>query len=197
MKSPLLVGLTGGIGTGKSTVAAVFHYFGVPIYDSDSWAKELMTNDKAVMSEIKKIFGEKSYAEGKLNRNYLASQIFSNEQQQQTMNAIVHPAVGKHFQNWVQENSSASYVIKESALLLNSRVATKLDKYILVTAPEKLRIKRILKRDARSEEEVRNIMQWQNQTPKADYTIINDELELLVPQVEELHQVFIKLAKGK
>jgi len=197
MKRPFLVGLTGGIGSGKSTVAAVFRCLGTPVYDSDSWAKELMTTDKSARSAIQKTFGEQSYIEGKLNRPYLASQVFSTEKNQRAMNVIVHPMVEKHFQKWVRENASAPYLMKESALLSNSFVGIELDKRILVTAPEEVRIRRILKRDNRSLEEIRKIMERQQQPVKADYTLFNDELQLLVPQAEELHLLFTKLAKEK
>lgn len=191
MDRPLLVGLTGGIGAGKTTIAAVFHCLGAPVYDSDSWARQLMTTDKAIVSEIKKAFGTKSYANGKLNRPYLASKVFSSDENQRVMNAIVHPEIIKHFQKWAKENSAASYIIKESALLSDS-MPIKLDKYILVTAPEDLRIKRILARDNRTIEEIKNIMERQKQTIKADYSLLNDELQLLVPQIEELHKTFVK-----
>lgn len=191
MDRPLLVGLTGGIGTGKTTIATVFQCLGAPVYDSDSWARQLMTTDKAIISAVKKTFGAKSYTNGGLNRPYLASKVFSSDENQRVMNAIVHPEVAKHFQQWVQENSSASYIIKESALLSES-MTLKLDKYILVTAPEDLRISRILARDNRTVEEIKNIMERQKQTIKVDYSLLNDELQLLVPQIEELHKTFVK-----
>ncbi|PGH38010.1 MAG: dephospho-CoA kinase [Candidatus Nephrothrix sp. EaCA] len=157
----------------------------------------MMTTDKSARSAIQKTFGEQSYIEGKLNRPYLASQVFSTEKNQRAMNVIVHPIVEKHFQKWVRENASAPYLMKESALLSNSFVGIELDKRILVTAPEEVRIRRILKRDNRSLEEIRKIMERQQQPVKADYTLFNDELQLLVPQAEELHLLFTKLAKEK
>ena len=192
---PLLIGITGGIGTGKSTVTKIFQTLGVPVYDADSRAKRVMTTDGILIEQIKKEFGNLSYDGENLNRAYLAQEVFSNPERLKKLNALVHPRVGVDFTHWVNEQQHQPYIVKEAALMLESGSNRGLNYLIVVTAPEEMRIARIKKRDPqRSREEIINIMK--NQLPEeekqrqADFIIRNDETELLIPQVLKLHERF-------
>jgi dephospho-CoA kinase len=197
MKKPLQVGITGGIGSGKSLVCRIFQCLGVPVYDADSRAKSLMTTDGILTSQIRKVFGDLSYhADGSLNRKYLGERVFNNPKRLQTLNKLVHPRVGEDYRQWVEENSRETYVIKEAALLFEAGSAKALDKIIAVYAPEDVKVWRVLKRDPhRSEADVRGIIQ--NQMPdeekrkRANYVIFNDDSQLVIPQVLWLHQQFL------
>jgi dephospho-CoA kinase len=196
---PLQIGITGGIGSGKSLVCKIFHCLGVPVYDADSHAKGLMTTDGILVSEIKKEFGELSYnIDGSLNRAYLSNTVFNDTKQLERLNKLVHPRVGVNYKQWVEKNGNHPYVLKEAALLFESGAHQSLDKIIVVSAPDELRRQRVIQRDRhRNADQVSAIMQ--NQMPeeeklkKADYEIRNDETLLLIPQVLELHQRFISM----
>lgn len=200
MKKPLQIGITGGIGSGKSLVSRIFKLLGVPVYDADSRAKSIMTTDGILVSQIKKEFGVLSYrADGGVNREYLAERVFNDPEKLKQLNAWVHPRVGEDFIRWVTEQSSA-YVLKEAALLFEARSNTALDKIIVVSAPEALRISRVLQRDKhRTEQQVRDIIRNQlseeEKLKRADYILVNDDSKLLIPQVLELHQQFLSLAQ--
>lgn len=197
MKRPLQVGITGGIGSGKSLVCRIFQCLGISVYDADSRAKSLMTTDGILISQIRKVFGDLSYhADGSLNRKYLGESVFNNPEQLQTLNKLVHPRVGEDYRQWVEENGRETYVIKEAALLFEAGSAKALDKIIVVCAPEDVKVSRVLKRDPhRSEADVRAIIQ--NQMPdeekrkRANYVIFNDDSQLVIPQVLSLHQQFL------
>ena len=196
MKKPFQIGVTGGIGSGKSLICRIFACFGVPIYDADSHAKELMTTDGILVSDIKKEFGVLSYSvNGGLNREYLSKQVFNDPERLRTLNNLVHPRVGVDFSRWADQRKGHSYVLKEAALLFESGSYKSLHKVIVVYANEALRIQRVLKRDPhRTADQVRAIIR--NQMPeeeklkRADFTILNDETTLLIPQVISLHQRF-------
>ena len=200
MQTPKQIGITGGIGTGKSLVCRIFQCFGVPVYDADSHAKELMTTDGILISNIKKEFGELSYnTDGSLNRNYLSSRVFNDAEQLKKLNQLVHPRVAIDYKRWVDNKVGAQYILKEAALLFEAGSNQQLDKVIVVTAPETLRIQRVLKRDRhRTEAQVKSIVE--NQMPeeekmrRADFIVSNDETVLLIPQVVELHTILSKTA---
>ena len=199
MHPPRQVGITGGIGSGKSTIATIFSCLGVPVYDADSRAKTIMTTDEILIEQIKKEFGKQAYDEaGNLNRKFLAEQVFTSPEQLEKLNAMVHPRVAENYQQWLNSQKSKRYVLKEAALLFETGSAAQLDKIFSVTAPEPLRIKRVMARDHRSEQEVKNIIQRQwpeNQiTNKADYVIVNDEVSAVIPQVLGLHGVLLALS---
>jgi dephospho-CoA kinase len=194
--SPLRVGLTGGIGTGKSTVALIFELLAVPVYDADAMAKKLMEEDEDLISAIKEEFGNETYMGGKLNRQLLAERVFNNEPLLAKLNAIVHPAVAEHFTNWTTEYSSG-YILKEVALLFETGSYHDLDYVILVQSPLDLRIKRIKNRDPqRSAEQILSIIERQMPFAEAlalaDFVINNDEAHLLIPQVLQLQNKLIK-----
>lgn len=199
MKSPLQIGVTGGIGSGKSLVCKIFHCLGAPVYDADSHAKELMTTDGILVSEIKKEFGVLSYnVDGSLNRAYLSSTVFNDPERLKALNSLVHPRVGKDYKQWLEQQKMHSYVLKEAALLFESGSYQLLDKVIVVHANQKLRLQRVLKRDHhRTADQVLTIMKNQmseeEKLKRADFMIRNDETTLLIPQVVSLHQRFISM----
>jgi dephospho-CoA kinase len=198
VQTPKQIGITGGIGTGKSLVCRIFECFGVPVYDADSHAKELMTTDGILISNIKKEFGELSYnTDGSLNRNYLSLSVFNDAEQLRKLNQLVHPRVAIDYKRWVDKKVGAQYVLKEAALLFEAGSNQQLDKVIVVTAPEALRIKRVLKRDRhRTEAQIKSIVEKQmpeeEKVRRADFIVSNDETVLLIPQVVELHTILCK-----
>ena len=195
------IGITGGIGSGKSTVCRIFAALGVPVYDADSRAKSVMTTDGILISQIKKEFGVLSYrADGELDRQYLAK-AFQDKEKLELLNKLVHPRVASDYDQWVQQQNSA-YVLKEAALLFEAKSYRMLDKTMVVYAGEVLRVKRVLQRDVhRTEQQVkdiiRNQMRDEDKLKMADFIIANDESELVIPQVLKLHQLFSSMKKEK
>ncbi len=197
MNTPHQIGITGGIGSGKSLISRIFSCLGVAVYDADSRAKAVMTTDGILMVQIKKEFGGLSYHEdGMLNREYLAKTVFNNPERLQALNRLVHPRVAEDYKQWLTARKSDNYVLKEAALLFESASYKTLDKVIVVHAPENMRVKRVLERDKhRDEEQVRFIMARQmsdeEKINRADYVIINDGSKLVIPQVLGLHHEFL------
>ena len=197
---PYLVGVTGGIGSGKSTVCRVFSILGIPVYAADDRAKWLMSNDPMLKKAISSEFGEKSYLkDGSLNRAFLAEEIFSDPEKVKKINSLVHPAVGEDFKNWTN-SQSAPYLIKEAALLFESGSAKELDCIINVSSPLKVRIARVLLRDPhRSEDQVNHIIDQQmpdeQKNELADYVIKNNDSKLIIPQVLEIHHKLCALKR--
>lgn len=188
----LKVGITGGIGSGKSTVCRVFQVLGVPVYDADSQAKHLMNSQPDLKAQIAHTFGQEAYQDdGMLNRTYLAQQVFPDAEKLNKLNALVHPAVGADFALWIQQQHTP-YAIKEAALLVETGSYKNLDALIVVTAPENLRIARVVLRDShRNREQVNDILKKQlpeaEKINKADYLINNDENHLILPQILDIH----------
>lgn len=193
----LKIGLTGGIGSGKSTVAKIFEVLGVPVYYADDAAKELMNTDPQLIEAIKKIFGADAYQAEKLNRSYLASIVFADEKKLETLNALIHPATINASNAWM-EKQSAPYIIKEAALLFESDAYKYLDAVIGVSSPLPQRIKRVMERDNTSEDEIlKRINRQMNEEEKlkrCQFIIHNDESTLLIPQVIELDKKFRGMA---
>ena len=183
-KIPLKIGLTGGIGSGKSTVCKVLKSLSIPIFNSDNIAKEIY-KDKSVVTEIKKQIGVTVNEDNSINKKMLSLTIFNNKTKLQKLNKIIHPIVEKEFDLWSQ-NQNKKMVIKESALLFESKSFKKLDKIIYVYASQKNRINRVIKRDLRTKAEVLKIISNQHKFAdiknKVDYIIYNNN-ELLVPQI--------------
>ncbi len=189
------VGITGGIGSGKTTVCKIFETLGIPIYYADDRAKWLMVNSPALQTGIINLFGKESYdEEGQLNRAYIGGIAFKHPKKLQKLNALVHPAVFVDGENWQQEQLALQfpYTLKEAALLYESGSHKFLDKMIVVTAPEELRIERVMKRDGLDKEAVQDRIARQmpeaEKVAQADYIITNDGQQLLIPQVLEIHQ---------
>ena len=149
----LTVGITGGIGSGKSIVARIFSTLNIPVYDADSHAKKLMTTDKILVGEITREFGTLAYqSDGALDRKFLAEVVFNDPGKLSRLNSLVHPRVDLDFEQWVSRQASAPYILKEAALLFNSGASKKLNKIIVVAAPTEVRIERIRRRDGRTDD---------------------------------------------
>ncbi len=196
MSKPFQVGITGGIGAGKSLVCKVFNVLGIPVYDADSRAKRVMTTDGILIQSIQKEFGELSYnKDGTLNREYLGQQVFGNDERLEKLNALVHPRVAVDYSQWLNSQDKVAYVIKEAALLFETGSYKELDELVLVTAPEQLRINRVLERDPqRNLKQIKAIIKKQMNTSEgmilAHHTIVNDEVRMILPQVLALHEIF-------
>jgi dephospho-CoA kinase len=191
----LKIGLTGGIGSGKSTIAKVFEVLGIPVYYADKAAKELMNKNELLKQQLIFHFGEDTYIDGVLNRKYLGEIVFSNKEKLELLNSLVHPATIADAAKWFQQQK-APYVIKEAALLFESGSAEGLDYVIGVSAPETIRIKRVTDRDAVDAAEVKKRMYNQlDETIKmklCDFIIRNNEQEMILPQVLRLHKELIQ-----
>ena len=191
----IIVGLTGGIGSGKTTVANFFKKLGVPVYIADVEAKKLMNKSKVLQRKIKRLFGDEAYDDGKLNRPFVASKIFNNEALLQQMNAIVHPKVGKHFKKWAEKQNSP-YVIKEAAILFENNSYIHCDFIITVIVDKKIRMQRILERDNTTKAKVKAIMdnQWKDEekVKLSNFVITNNKLKDTENQVLEVHNELLK-----
>jgi dephospho-CoA kinase len=191
------VGVTGGIGSGKSIVCEVFKVLGVPIYNADERAKWLTNNDLQLRKEIKELLGRQAYdINGMYNRKWVAEQVFTNPDLLKQLNMLIHPRVFEDTSQWITQHADKPYVIKEAALMNRAGQGNDLDKVVVVTAPIDIRIKRIQKRDPqRSLEEIEAIIKRQKSEKEfiqiADYQLINDDKMMLIPQVLDLHQRFI------
>lgn len=185
------VGITGGIGSGKSTVSAILEDMGVALYNSDVRAKELMATDAALREAIIESFGAECYTAEGLNRGYLASRVFGSAEELAALNAIVHPAVMADFQAWA-ERAEGDYVIFESAILFEAGLEGSVDSTVVVMAPEELRIERAMARDGATREQVvariKNQMSDDERTDRAKYAIVNIDIDDLREDVEQLHR---------
>ena len=194
----LKIGITGGIGSGKSTVAKAFEVLGIPVYYADDAAKRLMNGDEELKEKIQKQFGNEVYKDGKLDRKKLADIVFNAPEKLNQLNALIHPATIKDAERWMQ-NQTAAYSIKEAALIFESGAQENLDYVIDVTAPAPLRIQRTMQRDGVTREEVIARMDKQmDETIKmklCDFVLTNDEQEMLLPQVIALHEKLLLLSK--
>ena len=183
------VGLTGGIGSGKSTVSKILISKGFSVYNSDNRAKWLMNNNDNLKSNIISIFGNKAYLKGSLNRKYLSAKVFNDSLKLKALNNLVHPLVAIDFKNWLLHQKSKDFVFKEAAILIESGAYKEMDKIIVVSCPENIRLERVLKRDGNSPELVKKRMQNQiSETEKinhADFVVKNNGSESdLVLEVE-------------
>lgn len=189
----LRIGLTGGIGSGKSVVARVFENLGIPVYNADTAARMLMESDTVLRNKITTIFGEQAYTSQRLNRSYISAQVFDNHEKLAALNAAVHPAVIAYGNEWFAQQN-APYAVKEAALFFETGTAGEMDKMIGVSAPLPLRIQRVMQRDGLTREQVKSRMDKQiDETIKmrlCDYVILNDGRHLVVPQVLALDKVF-------
>ncbi len=190
----LRVGITGGIGSGKSVVAKIFTTLGIPVYFADDAAKRVMNEDVDLQKELIRHFGEEAYAGGNLNRKYISTQVFGHPEKLKILNALVHPLTLADSENWMNRQT-APYAIKEAALIFESDAWKQLDKVIGVSAPFGLRLQRAMARDQISAAQVQARMSRQmNQEEKmgrCDYVILNDETRLLIPQVLSIHEKLI------
>ena len=191
----LKIGLTGGIGSGKTTVAQVFEKLGAPVFYADLEAKKCMQTDSGLIKQLKATFGNDIYVDRKLQKDRLASIIFNDDSALQTINRLVHPAVQRVFEEWCAAQN-ASYVLKEAAILFESGSDKELDQIVCVSAPDDLRKQRVMQRDGITESQVLERMskQWEQsrKIELADFHIVNDEKQLLVPEVLEVHSLLLK-----
>ena len=191
----MIVGLTGGIGSGKTTIAKMFNELGVPVYIADIEAKALTNSSKEIKRELIELLGEESYLKNKLNKEYVANLIFNDEELLSKVNAIIHPRVAKHFKEWYNAQE-ASYCIKEAAILFENGGYKKCDYTILITAPLEERIARVIKRDSSTMEEVNSRIrnQWDDAKKSllADFIIENIDLETSQQKVNDIHLFLLK-----
>jgi dephospho-CoA kinase len=191
------IGITGGIGAGKSVISKVFQALGYPVYDADSAAKWCYVNDRQLKYAVVNLFGKETYLiNGSLNRNYLAKQVFKNQEKLQQLNAIVHPVVKRHFEHWVKENNQFKLVFKEAAILIETGGYQELDSTILVTAPLNVRLARVMKRDKTNKEEVLNRIdkQWSDnkKRPLANFELVNNDKKPLLEQILEIEKILLQ-----
>jgi len=196
----LRIGLTGGIGSGKSTVAAIFEVMGIPVYYADEAARRLMNENAELKKQIMALFGPSSYKNETLNRSYISGIVFQDPHKLSQLNAIVHPETIRDGNEWMTKQKTP-YAIKEAALIFESDTHKHLDYVIGVRAPEELRIQRTMRRDGITREQVLNRMK--NQMPEEEkmrlssFHIVNDEIEPVLPQAIDLHYKLLEMAKHK
>ncbi|WGD34788.1 dephospho-CoA kinase [Olleya sp. YS] len=193
--TPKIIGLTGGIGSGKTTVANFFKELGVPVYTADTEAKALMNRSKIIKRKLLQLFGNNAYLDHKINRPFIAKQIFNNQELLEKMNAIIHPKVATHFKRWVKKQNT-DYVISEAAILFENGSYKKYDYIITVVAPEDIRLKRVIQRDNTSAKKVAAIIknQWDDDKKIAlsDFVITNTDLKKTKNQVAIIHEKLLK-----
>ena len=185
---PKLIGITGGIGAGKSTVSTICKHLGFKVYNSDQRAKEIVSEDSIIKKKLISFFGNNIYKNGVLDRKFLSDKIFNDKSSLQQINSIIHPAVKKDFNSWVINNSNEKILFKESALLLESGAYKELDKIILIISDKNLRVSRVLNRDQnRSKKEIESIIDKQidevDAIKYADIVIDNNHKKMLLPSV--------------
>ena len=194
----LRIGLTGGIGSGKTTVAKIFEVLDVPVYYADDAAKRIMNEDEGLKQKIIQHFGIEAYADNQLNRSHISTIVFTAPEKLALLNSLVHPVTIADADKWMQQQT-APYIIKEAALMFESDAHNHVDYVIGVSAPEQMRIQRTKQRDGVSETAVTARMNKQmNEVEKlnrCDFIINNDETQLLIPQVMQLHEKFLSLSK--
>lgn len=193
------VGITGGIGSGKSTVCRIFESLGIPVYDADAWAKWLIVHDKSVKNGILELFGTEAFTpDGTYNRAFVSRIVFEQKEKLAALNALVHPAVERHGRSWHEQQcrAGARYTLREAALMIESGNHQHLDYLIVVTAPEALRVQRTMQRDGIPEAQV--LARMRNQLPEeekvklADFVVVNDGRQMLLPQVWQIHQALLR-----
>jgi len=195
------VGVTGGIGSGKSIVCNVFQHLGIPVYQADTEARRIMGEDESIRTRLVTYFGGEVFKDRQLNRKYLADRIFSDPDARKFVNSLVHPAVRADFTSWVQSRSGTSYVIEEAALLFETGAWKELDYNILIEAAIETRIERIIRRDGLERADVMNRMASQMDAGQgremADFVISNDINDFLIPQVLKVDKIIRELALKK
>lgn len=198
----LKIGITGNIGSGKTTVCQMFELLGVPVFYADFYGKKVMTEDLVLVGAIRNTFGAEAYfADGSLNRKYISNIVFNNETELEKLNALVHPAVFRAFDEWASQVNTKNYVLKEAAILFESGSDKQCDKTIVVAAALDVRLKRVMQRDQLTEAEVlrreEKQMPQQEKIAKADFVVYNDPQMMVIPQVLEIHRRLLQLSKNQ
>jgi dephospho-CoA kinase len=194
----LKAGLTGNIGSGKSTASNIFTILGVPVFDADYHAKSLLSNPE-IKSQLSGILGTSIFLDNEIDRKKIASIVFNDKAALEKLNSVIHPAVRVKFEKWTSQNAQKPYLLYEAAIIFESGFNQQLDKIIMISASEEIRLKRVMKRDHASKEMVLSRMknQWTDdkKCSLADFIIFNNNDELLIPQVLKVHQKLLKLGK--
>jgi dephospho-CoA kinase len=188
---PVQIGITGGIGSGKTLVCEVMEAAGIPVYYADAEAKKLLESNELAVNGVTRIIGKGAYdSEGKANRSFIASVVFADKDKLEELNTLIHPMVQKHYRDWVNSKAGKPYVGKEAAIMFESGADRDMDFIIAITAPEDIRIKRVIARDGKTETEVRKIIKQQlpasEVIKKSDFEIINDGETLVLPQLFDI-----------
>lgn len=190
-----ILGLTGGIGSGKTTVAALFHELGVPVYNADDEAKKLMNESPKIRTQLIELFGANAYNDGLLNRSYIAQLVFKDKEKLSALNQVVHPEVAAHYAAWLS-NQTHPYVLKEVAILFELEAEDQFDFILTVTAPKQIRLERVMQRDNKSVDEVLSIMnnQWdeEKKIQKSDFVIQNIDVHQTKIEVEKINNEILK-----
>lgn len=189
-----IIGVTGGIGSGKSLVCHVYALLNVPVYEADHWARQLTNSDKTIQDGLKKLMGENIYSQGVLNRTLMADFVFNDKSLLVKVNQLIHPQVYQHFYNWCSLHSHYPYVVHESAVIFESNGSGYFDNIVTVSAPPDLRINRVMERQGMNKAKalavISNQLSEEERIARADYVIVNDGRQLVIPQVLKLHQLF-------
>ncbi|MBK6962947.1 MAG: dephospho-CoA kinase [Bacteroidales bacterium] len=187
----LKVGLTGSIGSGKSTIAGVFRVLGIPVYVSDDEAKKILDHPDIVDLVVNKFGKDVAGPDGLINRKALATEVFTDAEKLRWLNSVIHPRVREHFSEWIENQTNVSYILQEAAIIYESGFSTFFDKIIVVAAPVEERISRVIKRDTMTRQEVLDRLnkQWpeEKKLEQADYVIFNGDHSQAIPQVLEVH----------
>lgn len=196
----MIVGLTGGIGSGKTTVARIFQQIGIPVFVADEVSKALLDTNLQLQAQLVDLLGEELLLDGRVNRAFMANKIFNDEDLLRQANALIHPAVAEAFVNWYN-SQEAPYVLREAAILFESESHVDCDKVIVVLAPEDLRLKRVMTRSGETASQVKSRMskQWpqEKKAALADFLIHNDLEQMLIPQVLQVHESLIHISNQK
>ncbi len=196
----LKIGITGGIGSGKSSVCRIIKNFGIPVFTTDDVGRELLNKDKKLIRKVKKIFGEEMYfTDGSLDRERLAAVVFNDPKELERISEMIHPLVQKKFEKWCSQYNKSPYILKEAAILFETGHYHDLDKVIHVFAPKSQRINRVIKRDNTTKEKVEKRMRFQYSDEErnrlADYIVMNEDGIDLLPEVMELHEILLNESK--
>ena len=190
------IGLTGGIGSGKSTIGRIFKTLGIPVYDSDKEAKTLIQTNSEIKDSLISIFGEAAFVRGQYNKEFVSQHVFGDKEKLRKLNSVVHPEVKKHFETWCAEKSEkgAMYIIKEAAILFESGASQGLDSVIAINASEEVRLARVMNRDrielSEIQKRINNQLTDEERSSHADYVIDNSGKTLVTPQVIGLDKIF-------
>ena len=192
----MILGVTGGIGSGKSLVCRIFSVMGIPVFEADAEAKKILMSDPHVMKNLHQVFGDEAFTDGVPDRKKIAAIVFTDPGKLQKLNGIIHPAVANAFDTWMKDHMDASFVIREAAILIESGSYKTTDKVLVVTASEETRVQRVMKRDKVTAEQVRarmkNQLSEQERLSYADFVINNDGHEMLIPQVLKVYNQLAK-----